>query len=98
MNIQEQEEMDFWPDTEERNLAAISWMNNTLDERILSELNKGKFVVVIDGPFYCKYTDALLGTKRIFHCSCDSISFANICANELIDNLNSGELIVKILG
>ena len=61
LNIQEQEELDFSPDTAERNAFALSnmehqWRPASIDEA----LSQGKFVVIENCIAYCPITDAIL--------------------------------------
>src|ERR1700760_2282455 len=52
--------------SEQQNALAWSQMNRKSDDslKISEALERGLFVVILDGPEYCPLTDALMGCRR----------------------------------
>lgn len=73
MTPQEQEELDYQMGcaTEQQNAYAVSCMDRKPDDtaKINDLVSQGRFVVVVEGPEYCRHTDALLPDARQLHCS-----------------------------
>ena len=62
MNIAEQEEIDYCPDTDQRNAYAQSCMETQLrDHKVDEVLGRGNHAVVICGTARCRSTDATIG-------------------------------------
>lgn len=73
MNIQEQEERDYNPDTELRNAYAQSQMEiERHDPKIAEAVGRGKHVVVANVPAFCPRTDAAMGEKTHYESEHDT--------------------------
>jgi hypothetical protein len=84
MNIQEQEERDYNPDTELRNAYAQSQMEiERHDPRIAEAVGRGKHVVVANVPAFCPRTDAAMGEKTHYESEHDDRDTAEAAAAEL---------------
>lgn len=55
--------------TEQQNALAVSQMTRTPDDsdRITDAITAGLFVVVLEGSEYCRFTDALMGSRKVLH-------------------------------
>jgi hypothetical protein len=67
-NVQEQEQRDYEAGmaSEAQNAFALSGMLRQPDDSAAIEaaLDRGSFVVVVEHPVYCRFTDAILGSDR----------------------------------
>lgn len=91
MNIQEREELDFFPDTEHNNALAVSrqeWWEECLamEREISAVLARGEVALVACGVAYCPRTDASLGTRRSLVSAHPSHEAAKLAMEEAINS------------
>jgi nicotinamidase-related amidase len=87
-NIQEQEEMDYHPDTDERNAFAHSRMERQLRDHMIDEvLGRGHHAVVVCGVARCRQTDATIGETRVLVSEHMTLQEANSAADRIADDV-----------
>jgi hypothetical protein len=91
-NFQEQEERDYYPQSDLQ--LAYEWSRRTRepdDPRIQEALDAGKFVVVAAHTQYCRSTDAILGSRKDLVAACDTREQAADVCRAMHDKLGDGD-------
>ena len=93
MNIQEQEERDFFPQTDLQNAFAQSRMETELvDQEVRKALAAGKYVLAHCGPVHCRITDAVLGEGQAFVSAHDTREEAEAALQEREERLHPDDI------
>jgi hypothetical protein len=94
------EELDYHPASEAENAYAWSRMNRKPDDagKVAEAVAAGKFVVVVEVPDYCPFTDATMGMRMLLDSVHDTRGAAeNAIAAQFSDDDYGGDEAVYVL-